>query len=111
MELKRYGFILKGPGYDPEEHRAVLDSGSFRTQVVAVSSTEQACAAARILFDQGIQILELCGGFDQEAASRVVEALEGRIPVGRVVFDPVEARKAAATLTAQDHEKAPTEDR
>ena len=111
MELKRYGFILKGPGYDPEEHRAVLDSGTFRTQVVGVSSTEQACLAAGHLADQGVQILELCGGFDQEAAARVLEALGGRIPLGRVGFDPEEARKVAAFLSAEDHEKAPTEDR
>jgi hypothetical protein len=63
MHLTHYGFLVKAPGYAPETHRTALVAPSFTTRIVGVSNVEQALVAARQLVEEGIQMIELCGGF------------------------------------------------
>jgi hypothetical protein len=46
-------------------------------------------AAAKValeLIDEGVQLIELCGGFGLLEAARVVEAVVGRVSVGHITF-------------------------
>ena len=90
MPLSRFAMIIKGPGYDPAVHRVVLDSPVFSTTVVCVSSVEEAATVARQLHQQGIQLIELCGGFTAEQASAIHHCLGARMPVGVVRYTPDE---------------------
>ena len=94
--IKVYGFIVKGPGYRRERDRAVLDSGAFATTVVGVENVDGACAAATTMVSAGIEVIELCGGFSHDEEETVIEAIGGRVPVGRVRFMEKEERKLAA---------------
>ncbi|HQK26217.1 MAG TPA: DUF6506 family protein, partial [Synergistaceae bacterium] len=53
-------------------------------------SPEEGETAARELRDGGVQLLDLCGGFDGHLTARIIAAVEGKIPVGAV-------RRAAGT--------------
>lgn len=86
MVIKNYGFIVKGKGYKPSSHRSVLDSGSFKTTIVGVETEEQAIEIARQMCAEGIQIVELCGGFDPKSADTIMDELQNSIPVGYVIF-------------------------
>jgi hypothetical protein len=87
-ELTKFGFIVKGPGYQHGVHRAVLDSGRFATWVVGVSCVVDATAVVAELAGLGVQLIELCGGFTHEER----ELLQGGcdIPIGRVTYDAAE---------------------
>jgi hypothetical protein len=37
--------------------------------------------------DEGIQAIELCGGFGNVGTAKIVEAVGGKVPVGVVRFD------------------------
>jgi hypothetical protein len=87
--MQRFGFIVRGPGYVPAQHRAVLDSGQFATLVVGVSSIEAATQASREMVAAGVQLIELCGGFSADDADAVRRAVLGT-PVGRVSYSPHE---------------------
>jgi hypothetical protein len=88
MALSRFGFIVTGRGLDPSVHRQEMTSGAFTMITVGVSRPEQGVAVAQALVAEGIQLLELCGGFGPLWTARVLEAIEHRIPVGSVAYGP-----------------------
>lgn len=93
MQLRNYGFIVKAPQYLPSKHTAVLESPVFRTIVVGVDSLDAACEAAKALVAEGVQLIELCGGFDEQESRAVIAAIQGAVPVGCIAYFPEEAHK------------------
>ncbi len=85
-ELKA-AFIFLAPGADPEKHKAVVRTPVVELHVVGVKDYEEACNVARKLVEDGIVAIELCGGFGHRGVAKVVEAVEGKVPVGAVRFD------------------------
>jgi hypothetical protein len=88
MALTKFGFIVTGKGLDPHQHRVEMKSSAFTMIAIGVAAPEQAVEVARELAAQGIQLLELCGGFGPLGAAKVIEALGNRIPVGSVAYGP-----------------------
>lgn len=88
MALERFGFIVTGSGLDPARHRASLGSDTFTGVMVGVSSPEAALAVARDLVADGVQLIELCGGFGPVWTAKVIEAIDGAVPVGSVGYGP-----------------------
>jgi len=88
MALSRFGFIVTGAGLDPAVHRLEMSSPAFTMVAVGVSTAAQAPAVAKALVDDGIQLLELCGGFGPVWTARVIEAIDARVPVGSVGYGP-----------------------
>jgi Family of unknown function (DUF6506) len=87
MSLARFGFIVKGPGYVLGQHSAKLESNTFHTSVICVSDMHGAFDAAKIMLKDGIQLIELCGGFREEEAAQVRFSIGEKVPVGVVVYD------------------------
>ena len=88
MPLNRFGFIVTGPGLDPARHRQHLRSDTFEMVTVGVTSPAEALSVARELVDEGVQLIELCGGFGPVWTARVIDAIGDRIPVGCVAYGP-----------------------
>jgi hypothetical protein len=88
MALKAFGFIFTGPGLDPKTHRAHIECPGFRAVMVGVSEASQGPAVASELVADGIELIELCGGFGPLWTARIIEALKGRVPVGSVGYGP-----------------------
>ena len=88
MALQRFGFIVKGAGYDPAEHVVRLDSPLISTTMVGVATAEQALPVAKRMVADGIQLIELCGGFGPLWTARVIEAIGGAVPIGSVSYGP-----------------------
>ncbi len=93
MNLTKFAFIVKGPGYRPDEHRSTLDSGLFQTIIVGVSTLQQAGEIAVELRASGLQLLELCGGFSVTDAEFVQSLLDPDILVGVVQYSASQERK------------------
>ncbi len=81
-----WAYIYEHPGADPVADRHELDRDGQRTLLVPVPDATVAPEVARQLVDDGVQLVELCGGFTAVAGARVVEAVGGRVPVGQVMF-------------------------
>jgi 2-keto-3-deoxy-6-phosphogluconate aldolase len=88
MALTRFGFIVTGNGYDPAEHVTRLESPRIITIIVGVTRPEQAIAVARTMVADGVQLIELCGGFGPIWTARVIAAIDGAVPVGAVAYGP-----------------------
>lgn len=95
-----WAYIYGQPGADPVADRFVIDRAGQRTTLVPVPDESAAAGVAVGLVDEGVQLIELCGGFTVQDAARVVEAVDGRVPVGHVTFG-LESVTAAAEYKAQ----------
>ncbi|MGW2393522.1 DUF6506 family protein [Streptomyces lydicamycinicus] len=88
MALTHWGFIYTAAGSAADGDVSVVDTGECRTVLVGVEKPEQALAVARRLVGEGVQLIELCGGFGPVWAGRVIEAIDGAVPVGTVGYGP-----------------------
>jgi len=83
MALTKFGFIVTGD-------RFVQHQGTERFQmtVVGVSGPSEGVEAARQMVQEGVQLIELCGGFSPVWAGRIIEAIDYAVPVGVVAYGP-----------------------
>jgi hypothetical protein len=69
---------------DPGEAQRRDDLGTF--VCIGLPSIEDAPAVARQLLSEGVELIELCGGFGGSGLAAIVSAVEGRVPVGAVFY-------------------------
>ncbi len=53
---------------------------------VGVADVTHAPAIARQLVDDGVELIELCGGFGGAGLASITAAVNGRVPVGAVFY-------------------------
>jgi hypothetical protein len=90
MMLTSFGFIVKAPGYSALQHHAQLLSEKFSTRVVGVADLAEAIWAARNLIAEGVQLIELCGGFSESDRTELENQTGHEVPVGVVVYNPTQ---------------------
>jgi hypothetical protein len=42
--------------------------------------------ASKVLVEEGVQVIELCGGFDENMTRRIIDAIGGAVPVAAVAY-------------------------
>jgi len=88
MALTHFGFIYTAAGSAEDGNFTVVETGECRCVFVGVEKPEQGVAVAHRLVSEGVQLIELCGGFGPLWAGRVIEAIGGAVPVGSVGYGP-----------------------
>lgn len=78
----KWAFIYTLDDSDEPERRDTLGS----LVCIGVRSVEQAPAIARQLVAEGVELIELCGGFGGAGLGAVVSAVPDRVPVGAVFY-------------------------
>jgi hypothetical protein len=86
-EKLKAAFIFVAPDADPATHRSWVQTPQVDLLAVAAKNYEESAKLAKALLDEGIQAIELCGGFGNKGTALIVEAVGGKIPVGVVRFD------------------------
>lgn len=83
MALTKFGFIVTGDHFVQYQ-----GTERFSMKVVGVSEASEGIAVAKEMVAEGIQLIELCGGFSPVWAGKIIEAIEYKIPVGVVAYGP-----------------------
>jgi hypothetical protein len=83
----QYAFIILAPGYEAAVHHAILESPEFKSRVVGVSSPAAALNAVDGLVAEGVEIIELCGGFTPQQSADIGERAGTGVSVGLVVYN------------------------
>lgn len=86
MTLKA-AFIFLAPEVDPENDRQTVVTPKVELTAVAAKNYKEAERVARQLVKEGIEAIELCGGFGNKGTARISEAVAGKAAVGVVRFD------------------------
>lgn len=83
MALSKFGFIVTGDNFEQ-----LQGTSKFLMKVVGVTHPEQGVAVAQQMVSEGIQLIELCGGFSPVWAGKIIEAINYAVPVGVVAYGP-----------------------
>ena len=85
---------------EPDEPQRMDTLGALVS--VGVRNVDEAAAVARQLVEEGVELIELCGGFGGEGLGVVVSAVQGKVPVG-AVFYGVDASAGLQRLFGAGH--------
>ncbi|MEG0156553.1 MAG: DUF6506 family protein [Anaerovoracaceae bacterium] len=79
--LSEYGIIINifGGG---ENGRIDLLGKGCNSHILFVNGMEEAAQAAKQLVEEGIAFIELCSFFDGEKTKEIIDAIDGKVPVG-----------------------------
>lgn len=99
MALKYYAFIYLSPGFSLENNTVTTEHEGCRFKAIGLdfSKKSQVVEIAKQLVNEGVQLIELCGGFGPTWIVKINEAINHTIPVGGVYYGP-EARKPLLEL-------------
>ncbi len=85
--MKRKVVFMFVNGTVKEPVRVEMETESSLMIMIGVNNYKMACDEAVKLADEGVILIELCGGFGTIGHAQVTEAVYGRVPVGVVRFD------------------------
>tara|TARA_R110002073_G_scaffold2938_3_gene19231 strand:+ start:88297 stop:88581 length:285 start_codon:yes stop_codon:yes gene_type:complete len=83
MALGKFGFIVTGDNFEQMQ-----GTSTFSMKVVGVKNPEQGIEVAKEMVKEGVQLIELCGGFSPVWAGKIIEAINYAVPVGVVAYGP-----------------------
>jgi hypothetical protein len=99
----KVGHILQAEGADPARDRVVIEINGVQMIIVGVSSPSQAATTAVELVEADhVALIELDGGLEVTGASQVIDAIQGAVPVGAVMFGAESITSAAAFIARYD---------
>ena len=81
----KYAYLIMGR-YDEKTDRAEIQDGKAR--IGGVKDLETACTVANELIKEGVNCIELCGGFGSAGAKAIIEATGNEIPIGYITHLP-----------------------
>jgi hypothetical protein len=88
MEKVRIAFMYVANNADPDKHRIIAPSPEqLEMTIIAVKDFEQAKEIALKLVEEGIKVIELCGGFGYKATAKIKNAVGDTAEIGAVRFD------------------------
>lgn len=83
----RAAFIFLAPGADFTKDVTTVKTSEVDLTTVGVKNYDDAVKAAKLLEQDGITAIELCGGFGIEGVAKIKQNVSAKIPVGVVRFD------------------------
>ncbi len=87
MKLKRFAYIFLF--FETDSDVVVeKDNRYFKSVGIDPGRIEEVLAIAKRLYQEGYELIELCGGFDAEWVCKVSQAVNHKIPTGKVFYGP-----------------------
>jgi len=84
--VKKWGFIYTLGDTSEAMRRDVAGSPACELICIGVPTVTDGPAAAKDLVAAGVELIELCGAFAGPGLSAVLDAVDGKVPVGAVFY-------------------------
>jgi predicted polyphosphate/ATP-dependent NAD kinase len=88
MALTKFGFLVTGNGFNPARDVQLMQTAQFTMIIIGCATAADGPAAARQLVAEGVQLIELCGGFGPIWTARIIDAIGDAVPIGAVAYGP-----------------------
>ncbi len=93
-------FIFIAPNADSNKNRAKEATPNLELSVVGVKDLDDAVDVAKGLVADGTQLIELRAGFGPGGTAKIIEAVDGKIPIGSVSYSVESSGKFLALIEA-----------
>ncbi|WP_444890996.1 DUF6506 family protein [Microbulbifer sp. DLAB2-AA] len=95
--LKKWAFFYFSAGFSPEENTRINENQHCTFITVgfdpSAKNDNSIIETAVKLVNEGVQSIELCGGFGPEWVVKLEEALQDDTPIGIVMYGPKYRKK------------------
>ena len=91
-------YMFVDPSVDHTVHKAVIETPKIKMLIQGVGSVEEGTSLVKKLVDEGVSLVELCGGFGYGGAKAVSDAVGDRASVSMAVSQVLDAPKLAGIL-------------
>lgn len=103
MALHKWAYLYLSPGFTPDNSTSTVKVADCEFTAIGMDfdAKDRSIDLARDLVADGVQMIELCGGFGPLWIARISEAIDHAVPVGSVAYGP-EARRPMLDLLKPD---------
>ena len=84
--MLKCAFIVILPEADSRMDMVTIEKAAVWQTMVGVKDFDDAVNTARSLVEDGVELIEVCGGFGPVSVARIIEAVGDKVPVGSVSF-------------------------
>ena len=91
-------YMFVDPSCDSAKHKAEIETSKIKMVIQGVGSIEEGASMAKKYVDEGVSIVELCGGFGYGGAKTVSDAVGDRAQVSMTVSQILDAPKLTKIL-------------
>ena len=85
--MLKAAFVFLAPNADPRIHRSVIETEAVHLITIGVDSYVSAVAEVAKLKDEGVEAIELCGGFGHVGTAMIADVIGSKVSLGVVKFD------------------------
>ena len=84
--MMKAAYIFICPEADSKKHRATVEIPTLRMTAVGVKDFDDAVNVAKSLVEDGVQLIEVCGGYGAIGTAKIIEAVGDKVPVGAAYY-------------------------
>lgn len=99
----KYAFIENVPGSSPETYSFVYENDESYSLVTGTSSFEMTEELAKKLDQEGYDLIDLCGDFDDEAVAKLSKSFTGEMGITHADYLPDELVKIEALDSLKEY--------
>ncbi len=97
--MLRIAHLVVWPDMEAEKHKVVLETATVSITMVGNRNLDEAVGTAkRLVEEEGIQLIELCGAFGPVGNAKIIEGVGGKVPVASVNYGLEVAAQALPLL-------------
>lgn len=99
----KYAFIENVPGSSPETYSFTYENEASYSLVTGTSSFEMTEELTRKLDEEGYDLIDLCGDFDDEAMEALLKVVKGGMRITHADYLPEELEKIEALDSLKEY--------
>ncbi|HPR23691.1 MAG TPA: DUF6506 family protein [Bacillota bacterium] len=99
----KFAFIINLPGESPGSFSRIYETKESLSRVLATGSDEMTRETVKKLAEEGYELVNFCGDFDDEMTKRYYEAAEGTIEMRHADYFPKEMEKLEASSSLKEY--------
>ena len=91
--MTKYALMIKVPGESPETYSKVFENQDNHDLYVGTGDTDMAAELMKKLTEEGYEMVNLCGDFDDKAVREFTAIGQGKVKVSAARYSPEELSK------------------
>jgi len=96
--MLKCAFIVILPEADSRIDMVTIESPAVCQMMVGVKDFTDAVNTVRRLVEDGVELIEVCGGFGPVSVTKIIDAVGDKVPVGSVSFGVESIKKFSDLL-------------